>query len=92
MERRKRIALSVPPEMDEILERLATLTNQPKTRLILEMLEEYTPVLEQTLNALEQIQANKENAASIAKQFASELLLDGNQKLGKIAEEVKNLK
>jgi predicted DNA-binding protein len=87
MERRKRIALSVPPEMDEILERLAALTNQPKTKLILEMLEEYTPVLEQTLNALEQI-----HAASIAKQFASDLLLDGNQKLGEMAAEVKKLK
>ena len=92
MERRKRIALSVPPKMDEVLERLAVLTNQPKTKLILEMLEEYVPVLEQTINALEQIQENKENAASIAKQFASEILLDGNQKLGHIAAEVKNLK
>ena len=92
MERRKRIALSVSPEMDEVLERLALLTNQPKTKLILEMLEEYVPVLEQTINALEQIQENKENAASIAKQFASEILLDGNQKLGQIAAEVKNLK
>ena len=43
MERRKRIALSVPPEMDEVLERLAVLTNQPKTKLILEMLERICP-------------------------------------------------
>lgn len=92
MERRKRIALSVPPKMDEVLERLAVLTNQPKTKLILEMLEEYAPILEQTLNALEQIKANKENAPNIAKQFATEMLLDGNQKLGNIASEVKNLK
>ena len=28
---------------------------------------------------------------NIAKQFASEMLLDGNQKLGQIATEVKNL-
>jgi LDH2 family malate/lactate/ureidoglycolate dehydrogenase len=56
------------------------------------MLEEYVPVLEQTINALEQIQANKENAVNIAKQFASDMLLDGNQKLGQMAAEVKNLK
>ena len=92
MDRRKRIALRVPPEMDEILERLAFLTNQPKTKIILEMLEEYVPVLDQAINALEQIKANKENAASIAKQFASDMLLEGNQKLGQIATEVKNLK
>ena len=89
---RKRIALSVPPKMDDILERLSDLTNQPKSKLIIEMLEEYAPILEQTLNALEQIKANKENAPNIAKQFATEMLLDGNQKLGNIASEVKNLK
>ena len=44
------------------LERLSDLTNQPKSKLIIEMLEEYAPILEQTLNALEQIKANKENA------------------------------
>ena len=36
---RKRIALSVPPKMDDILERLSDLTNQPKSKLIIEMLE-----------------------------------------------------
>lgn len=92
MERRKRIALSVSPEMDAVLERMAVLTDQPKTKLILEMLEQYVPVLEQTLQALEQIHENKENALNIVKQFAGDLLLDGNQKLGQIASEVKNLK
>ena len=89
---RKRIALSVSPKMDDILERLSDFTKQPKSKLIIEMLEEYAPILEQTLNALEQIKANKENAPNIAKQFATEMLLDGNQKLGNIASEVKNLK
>lgn len=89
---RKRIALSVSPKMDDILERLSDFTKQPKSKLIIEMLEEYAPILEQTLNALEQIKANKENAPNIAKQFATEMLLHGNQKLGNIASEVKNLK
>ena len=78
--------------MDDILERLSDFTKQPKSKLIIEMLEEYAPILEQTLNALEQIKANKENAPNIAKQFATEMLLDGDQKLGSIASEVKNLK
>ena len=89
---RKRIALSVSPKMDDILERLSDFTKQPKSKLIIEMLEEYAPILEQTLTALEQIKANKENAPNIAKQFVTEMLLDGNQKLGNIASEVKNLK
>ena len=89
---RKRIALSVPPDMEELLDKISELTGQPKTKIILEMLEQYVPILEQMLKALEQIRDNKENAFNIAKQFASEMLLDGNQKLGQIATEVKNLK
>lgn len=91
MERRKRIALSVPEDMDAVLERLAVLTGQPKTKLIMEMLNEYLPVLEKTINALEQIHANKDQAADIAKQFANDILLDGNEKLGIIATEAKKL-
>jgi predicted DNA-binding protein len=89
---KKRIALTVPDDMDSVLERLSVLTNAPKTKIIMDMLEQYIPVLERTLEALEQIQADKENAGNIAKQFASDLLLEGNEKLGQIASEVKNLK
>ena len=89
---RKRIALSVPPDMEELLDKISELTGQPKTKIILEMLEQYVPILEQMLKALEEIRDNKEDALNIAKQFASEMLLDGNQKLGQIATEVKNLK
>ncbi|MFZ7338202.1 hypothetical protein ACLS0R_18410 [Comamonas jiangduensis] len=89
---RKRIALSVPPDMDDVLDKLSDLTGQPKTKIILEMMEQYVPVLEQTVEALEQIRDNKENALSIVQKFAGDLLLDGNQMLGQIATEVKNLK
>lgn len=86
-----RIALTVPEDMNATLDRLSTLTGFPKSKLIIEMLEEYVPILEKTINALEQIQSDKENASVIAKQFASDLLLDGNEKLGTIALEVKKL-
>ena len=89
---RKRIALSVPPDMDDVLDKLSDLTGQPKTKIILEMMEQYVPVLEQTVEALEQIRDNKENALSIVQKFAGDLLIDGNQMLGQIATEVKNLK
>ena len=41
---KKRIALTVPDDMDAILDRLSDLTKLPKTKLIMEMLEEYLPV------------------------------------------------
>lgn len=88
--RKPRVALTVPDEINVVLERLADLTGTPKTKLIIEMLEEYMPVLDRTLNALEQIQADKENATTIAKQFATDLLMEGNEKLGLVASEAKN--
>ena len=64
---RKRIALSVPPDMDDLLDKVSALTGQPKTKVIVEMLEQYVPILEQMLKALEQIRDNKEDALEIAK-------------------------
>ena len=86
---KKRIALTVPDDMDAILDRLSDLTKLPKTKLIMEMLEEYLPVLDRTVKALEQIHEDKANAPLIAKQFASELILESNEKLGFIAAEAK---
>jgi|TARA_A100001015_G_C14979125_1_gene708672 predicted DNA-binding protein len=91
MAQKKRIALTVPDDVDAVLEKLSSLTGAPKTRIIMEMLQEYLPIFERTADALEQIVSDKENAIEIAKKFASELLLDGNEKLGIVASEVKNL-
>lgn len=88
---KKRIALTVPEDVDAVLERLSDLTGAPKTRLIMEILQEYLPIFERTVDALEQIASDKENAADIAKKFASELLLEGNEKLGNMASEVRAL-
>ena len=86
-----RVALTVPKDLNNILQRLSDLTGVPKTKLIIEMLEEYSPVLEKTISALEQIHSDKANASNIAKQFASDLLIDSNEKLGLIASEAKKL-
>ena len=91
MAQKKRIALTVPDDVDAVLEKLSSLTGAPKTRIIMEMLQEYLPIFERTADALEQIVSDKENAIEIAKKFASELLLDGNEKLGIVASVVKNL-
>ena len=40
-----RIALTVPEDMNATLDRLSTLTGVPKSKLIIEMLEEYVPIL-----------------------------------------------
>lgn len=86
-----RIALTVPDDINQTLDRLYKLTGTPKTRLIIEMLEEYKPVLDQIADALEQINKDKENSKEIVKKFAQDILFNGNEKLGVIAKEAKEL-
>ena len=86
-----RIALTVPDDINATLDRLSELTGTVKTKLIIEMLEEYLPVLDRMVLALEGIQKDKENAKEIAKKFAYEMMTEGNEKLGVMAHEVKKL-
>lgn len=89
--RKARVALTMPDDINETLERLAELQGIPKTKLIIEMLEQYKPILDQVVDALEKIKADKENAPEIAKQFAQGLILDGQELLGAVASEAKKL-
>ena len=89
--RKPRVALTVPDDINATLDRLSELTGTVKTKLIIEMLEEYLPVLDRMVLAFEGIQKDKENAKEIAKQFAYEMMTEGNEKLGVIANEVKKL-
>lgn len=86
-----RIALTVPNDLNDVLQRLSDLQGVPKTRIILELLTAYQPILEETAFALDKINKDKENAQNIAKEFSRNLLLDASVMLGNISKEVKDL-
>lgn len=86
-----RIAITVPDEINQTLDRLYELTGTPKSKLIVEMLEQYVPVLEQVVDTLEKIKSDKENGKEIAKNFAQNMLFDGQEMLGVLASEAKKL-
>ena len=86
-----RIALTVPKDLNDTLQRLSDLQGVPKTKIILELLTAYQPILEETLNALDKIHKDKENAQQIAKEFGQNLLLDASVMLGQVSKEVKDL-
>lgn len=88
---KSRIALTVPDEINQTLDRLYELTGTPKSKLIVEMLEQYVPILEQVVDTLEKIKSDKENGKEIAKKFAQDMLFDGQEMLGIIAKEARDL-
>ncbi|MCW8624950.1 hypothetical protein, partial [Acinetobacter baumannii] len=67
------------------------LTGTPKSKLIVEMLEQYVPILEQVVDTLEKIKSDKENGKEIAKKFAQDMLFDGQEMLGIMAKEARDL-
>ena len=85
---KKRIALTVPDDVDNVLERLSVLTKAPKTKLIMEMLQEYLPILERTADALEQIIADKKMAKILPRNSLVKCYLMG-MKIRAMATEVK---
>lgn len=89
--RKPRVALTIPDDLNDLLDKVSDLSGTPKTKLIVEMLEQYSPVLEQVLSAMQQIKADKEKAPEIAKKFANEMLLDATSMVGDFSKEVKKL-
>ena len=88
---RPRVALTMPDDLNAIFDRLAELQGIPKTKLIIELLDIYKPILNETIKALEKIEADKSNAVQIAKEFGQSVLLDATASLGSISKEVRDL-
>ena len=51
--RKKRLQVTIEPELEPVLERLSRLMSKPQATIITELLLQSTPILEQTANALE---------------------------------------
>jgi hypothetical protein len=86
-----RTNLTLPSDLDQIISDLSDLQGIPKARIITAILLEVQPVLEQTRDALKAVKENQEDAVKIAREYAQTMMLDGNEKLGFLAQEVKKL-
>jgi hypothetical protein len=54
MSKQKRIALTVSPFLDEVLTELSDLTGQPKTGIIIEILNDSQPIFIQVIKAIKE--------------------------------------
>jgi len=75
MELRKRVALSLNPELDGLLTEMAKLMGVTKTSIITNFLESAVPVFQQTVKALQSVKEGKTESAISA---MSNLLGDGS--------------
>ena len=89
--RKPRVALTMPDDLNALFDRISELNGTPKTKLIVELLRAYEPVLTEMLDTLEKIHADKENAQKIVKQFGQNLVMEASSILGDVSKEVQDL-
>ena len=89
--RKPRVALTMPDDLNALFDRISELNDTPKTKLIVELLQAYEPVLTEMLDTLEKIHADKENAQKIVKQFGQNLVMEASSILGDVSKEVQDL-
>ena len=89
--RKPRVALTMPDDLNALFDRISQLNGTPKTKLIVELLQAYEPVLTEMLDTLEKIHADKENAQKIVKQFGQNLVIEASSILGDVSKEVQDL-
>ena len=89
--RKPRVALTMPDDLNALFDRISELNGTPKTKLIVELLQAYEPVLTEMLDTLEKIHADKENAQKIVKQFGQKIVMEASSILGDVSKEVQDL-
>ena len=89
--RKARVALTMPDDLNALFDRISELNGMPKTKLIVELLQAYEPVLIEMLDTLEKIHADKENAQKIVKEFGQNLVMEASSILGDVSKEVQDL-
>lgn len=68
---KRRIALTVDDDLNALLEELSVLTKQPKTKIIVDVLNDVTPVLTEMRDALLMVEQKKSVIPNLARLAAS---------------------
>lgn len=74
MAQQKRVALTMPPHLDRVFDRLAELEGKPKTKVIIDYLESLTPHAESMIAALESIKEKRGNPVEALQTLTAEML------------------
>lgn len=89
--RKPRVALTLPEDINDLLDQVSDYQGVPKTKLITEILLECKPIFEQMLLAYQQIEQNKEGALDVVKNFGSQALADASLKTASLAQDIASL-
>lgn len=76
----KRVALTLSPEIDDVITGISKATNTPKTAIITELLRDTLPAFQQVLDAIEEAKrGQQELAVQMMTEFLGKASLSLNQ-------------
>ena len=81
----------MPDDLNALFDRISELNGTPKTKLIVELLQAYEPVLTEMLDTLEKYMLIKKTHKKIVKQFGQNLVIEASSILGDVSKEVQDL-
>jgi hypothetical protein len=84
----KRVALTLPPDLDNVLTALAVYQSVPKTRVITDLLLEVQPILESMVSAFKEIHENEHKAMDIVRQFGVDAIAEATTKTASLSSDV----
>lgn len=79
MPQQKRVALTVPRDLDVLLDRLAELEGKPKTKIIIDYLESMMPHAEAMIAAYEALKEQKQSPVKVIQTLTKDLLVTMGQ-------------
>jgi hypothetical protein len=85
-----RVALTVPPELNQILDDLARLQGIPKTKVILSILTEMKPILSELRDALHNVKTSSD-PQSVLRSFGLSSVTNATKATADLASEVATL-
>ena len=86
----KRVPLSLKPELYALISELAELQNKPMSKVVVDLLEEMSPVLVQIRDGIKEVKQSN-NKDEVLKRIGSAMLMDGTEQLGQLSKELKQL-
>lgn len=80
MAKTRRVALALSEQADDVLTQLSTITGQPKTAIITEILNDSVPMLSQVIQAIKELkEGNEKNSLQTMAKFLSDTSNQLNQ-------------
>ena len=77
----KRIPISLKPELYSVISSLAEIQNKPMSKVVVELLEEMHPILENMASAMLEVKKSND-PTSVLKKFGQDAIMDANELLG----------